>query len=239
MTFAVLAHAGDPEAEPLAAELTRRAGESSVALVWAEELLLGSRFTHRLGEDGARTEVELASGRRLDSTDLAGVVCRLQQVPVPQFRDAPEVDRRYAAIEAHALAISWLASLDCPVLNPVTSRGLCGPAVEPPELFSLAAACGLRGRRFRFAGTSAPQWLEPLAEPRTVLVVGERAFDPLGEADASACAELARRLGCPVLGVGLARSAEGEQVFCGVDMLPPLGAEGAAALADRLAGAPA
>jgi hypothetical protein len=239
VTFAVLAHAGDPEAEPLAAELTRRGGASSVALVWAEELLLGSRFTHRLDGNGAVTEIELASGRRLDSADLDGVVCRLQQVPVPQFRGAPEVDRRYAAIEAHALAISWLASLECPVLNPVTSRGLCGPAVEAPELFSLAASCGLRGRRFRFAGASSPHWLEPLAEPREVLVVGERVIDPLGEADESACAELARRLDCPVLGVLLARSAEGEQMFCGIELLPPLGPEGAAAVADRLTGVPA
>lgn len=239
MTFAVLAHAGDPEAELLVAELRRRAGRSSVALAWAEELLLDSRFTHRLDASGAVTEVKLASGQRLDSADLGGVVCRLRQVPVPQFESAAEVDRRYAAIEAHALAISWLASLECAVLNPVSSRGLCGPLLGPPELFSLAASCGLRGRRFRFIGAPSPQWLEPLVEPRTVLVVGEQVFDPLGEADAGACAELARKLNCPVLGVVLGRSAEGEQMFCGVETLPRLGAEGAAAVADRLAGAPA
>ncbi|HET7508508.1 MAG TPA: hypothetical protein VFJ53_09130, partial [Solirubrobacterales bacterium] len=226
MPFAVLAHAGDAEAELLAAELRRRAGGSSVALVWAEELLLGSRFTHRIDGDGATTEVELASGLRLDSAELRGVVCRLQQVPVPQFRQAPEVDRRYAELEAYALAISWLASLTCPVFNPVTSRGLSGPRPAPPELFSLAASCGLRAQRFRFASGPSPLWLEPVAEPRTVLVVAGRALHPVDDAVAAACERLAERLNCPLLGVLLARSAEGDEVFCGVEALPSLGPAG-------------
>lgn len=239
--FAVLAHAGDAEAELLARELARRPG-ASVALVWAEELLLGSSLTHRLDGEGVATEIELDSGQRLDSEELEGVACRLTHAPVPHFDRAAEVDRRYAAIEAHALLLSWLAGLRCPVVNPVTSRGLAGPNAELPELLTLAASCGLCGRRFRLDTRRDPQlWQEPLdGEPREVLVAGRRVLGAHTAEEATACAELARRLGCPVLGVRLAASAAGdEQLFYGVDPLPQLGAEGAVAVADLLAEAPA
>jgi len=237
----VLAHTGDAEAELLARELGRRVGGDAVALVWAEELLLGSSFNHSVSEVGAMTEIELASGQRLVSGELEGVACRLTHAPVPHFERAAEADRRYAAIEAHALLISWLAGLHCAVVNPVTSRGLSGPSLEPPELLSLAAACGLRGRRLRLDSRADPQLLqEPLAEePRMVLVAGEMVFDALTTDESVACAELAHRLGCPVLGVQFATSAESDdQLFCGVDPLPRLGPEGAMAVADLMVGAP-
>ncbi|HEX6780983.1 MAG TPA: hypothetical protein VF125_03025 [Solirubrobacterales bacterium] len=240
--FAVLAHAGDAGAELLAQELAHRAGATRVALVRGEELLLGSRLTHRLGEAGAVTEIELADGRRLDSGELAGLACRLTHAPVPHFDRGEEVERRYAALEAHALLLSWLAGLRCPVVNPVTSRGLPGACPELPELFTLAASCGLRGRGFRLDTRAEPQLrLEPLdGEPREVLVAGRRVLGALGAEEAVACAELARRLNCPVLGIGLGASAQGgEPVLCGVDPLPRLGGEGAAAVADLIAGAPA
>jgi hypothetical protein len=239
--FAVLAHAGDTEAELLARELSRRAAPASVALVWAEELLLGSSLTHRLDEEGTATEIELDSGERLDSGELEGVAQRLTHAPVPHFDGAAEVDRRYAASEAHALLVSWLAGLQCPVVNPVTSRGLAGPSAEPPELFTLAAACGLRGRRFQLDTRREQQlWQEPVTGTREALVAGEQVLGALTTEEADACADLAQRLGCPALGVQFATATEGgEQLFCGVDPLPQLGAEGASALADLLVGVPA
>jgi hypothetical protein len=236
--FAVLAHAGDAEADLLARTLAGR-GRSPVVLLDAEELLLGSKFVHRLDEQGVATEIEVPGAAPLSSEALEGVVCRLTHAPVPHFERAPEADRRYATMEAHALLISWLAGLDCPVLNPVTSRGLAGPNVGLPELSTLAAACGLRSRRFDLDSRRGPEpWLEPLAaSPREALVAGEQVLGPLDEETAAACVELARRLGCPVLGVHLAPALHGgEQLLCGVDPLPRLGAEGARAVAELLVG---
>jgi hypothetical protein len=237
----VLAHTGDTEAALLARELGRRVGDAGVALVWAEELLLGSNFTHSVNVQGAMTEVELTSGQRLASDELAGVACRLTHAPVPHFDRTAEPDRHHATIEAHALLISWLAGLRCPVINPVTSQGLSGPKLEPPELLSLATACGLRSRHPRLDSRSDPQpRQESLTdEPRTVLVAGEMVFDALTTEESLVCAELARRLGCPVLGVQFATSVESdEQLFCGVDPLPRLGPEGAVAVADLMVGVP-
>lgn len=160
MSYAVLAHRGDTDAELLARELAARA--AGTALVWEDELLLGSRFTHRLGGGEIRTEIVLAGGRRLDSAALRGLACRLTHTLPAQFAAAPGPDRDYAAMESHALLLSWLASLRCPVVNPASPRQLGGPALGLLEWFPLAAASGLRCRRIRLlpfgAAPPGPGW---------------------------------------------------------------------------------
>ena len=44
----------------------------------------------------------------------------------PAFRDASETDAAYAAMETHALLLSWLAAHPGPVLNPPQANGLSG-----------------------------------------------------------------------------------------------------------------
>jgi hypothetical protein len=154
VSYAVLAHRGDADAELLARELAARA--PGTALIWEDELFLGSRFTHRLGDGDIRTEIVLAGGRRLDSAALRGLVCRLTHTLPAQFAAAPGPDRDYAAMESHALLLSWLASLRCPVVNPASPRQLGGPALGLLEWFPLAAASGLRSRRIRLLPSGAP-----------------------------------------------------------------------------------
>jgi len=154
VSYAVLAHRGDTDAELLAQELARRDPGSFIA--WEDELFLGSRFTHRIDEGGVDTEILCAGGRRLDSTDLRGLVCRLTQAMPPQFAAAPRADRDYAAMESHALLLSWLESLPCPVVNPASPRSLNGPALGLLEWLPLAAASGLPSRRVALAPPGAP-----------------------------------------------------------------------------------
>ncbi|HEX6664977.1 MAG TPA: hypothetical protein VF081_00100 [Solirubrobacterales bacterium] len=154
MSYAVLAHRGDTDAELLARELALRDPGSFIA--WEDELFLGSRFTHRLDEGGVGTEILCAGGRRLDSASLLGLACRLTHTMPPQFASAPQADRDYAAMESHALLLSWLQSLPCPVVNPASPRSLNGPAMGLLEWLSLAAASGLRSRRIALAPPGAP-----------------------------------------------------------------------------------
>jgi hypothetical protein len=253
VSYAVLAHRGDIDAELLARELSLRDPDSFLA--WEDELFFGSRFTHWLDERGVGTEILCAGGRRLDSSTLRGLACRLTQTMPPQFASAPQADRDYAAMESQALLLSWLASLSCPVVNPVSPRSLTGPALGLLEWLPLAAASGLRSRRVCLVppGARPPHdgwelpagefggqlWAEPVGEVAQLLVVGERV---LGEADAEerrGCVRLARRARCPVLGVRVAAAADGTgpRVFCAADTRPALGAEGAAALAELMTGA--
>jgi hypothetical protein len=164
VSYAVLAHRGDTDAELLARELALRDPGSFVA--WEDELFLGSHFTHRLGEDGVGTEILCAGGHRLDSSVLRGLACRLSRAMPPQFANAPRADRDYAAMESQALLLSWLQSLPCPVVNPASPRSLNGPALGLLEWLPLAAASGLRSRRVALAPPGAPppyEGWEPLA----------------------------------------------------------------------------
>jgi len=272
VSYAVLAHRGDTDAELLARELALRDPGSFIA--WEDELLLGSRFTHRLDEGGVGTEILCAGGRRLDSSSLRGLACRLTHTLPPQFAAAPQADRDYAAMESHALLLSWLESLPCPVVNPASPRSLNGPALGLLEWLSLAAASGLRSRRVALAPPGAPPpyegweplagdlgsattalptaangdgadgwgqlWAEPVGEAAELLVVGERVLGGASAEETESCARLARRAGCSLLGVHVAAAADGEtaaRFFCGAETMPPLGPEGAAALADLMTGA--
>ncbi len=240
MPYAVLAHRGDTDAKLVVEELERRAPAADVELIWADELLLDSRFTHRLGAAGVETEIACAGRPLLDSRELLGVVCRLSHGLPPQFHDALQADRDYAAMEGYALLLSWLASLECPLLNPPAPSGLSGPALSPVEWQARAAESGLRTSRLRLGAPATEE--EPRPEPaggaeRRVLVVGERTFGAESETEGSACVRLARRVACPVLGVRFAASPAAEaSAFCGAEAAPSLGDEGAAAVAELLTG---
>lgn len=242
MTYAVLAHRGDTDAELVARELALRSPDA--VLVWEDELFLGSRLTHRVDERGVDTELECADGRRLGSSTLRGLVCRLVRSSPPQFIGAAEVDRAYAAMESHALLLSWLASLRCLVVNPPSPRQLSGPQLGPLEWTSLAAASGLRARRVRIPPDGEEEErlrlpAELRAEAVTqVLVIGDRVLGEADDAQAAGCVRLARAVGCAVLGVHFV-APEGDprgMLFCGAEAMPSLGHEGAVAVAELLAG---
>jgi hypothetical protein len=74
---------------------------------------------------------------------------RLPAVPEDAFAGTPEPDNAYARMETHALWLSWLASLACPVLNRSSARGLCAPDVGEAEWLVRAARAGLPTRRSR------------------------------------------------------------------------------------------
>lgn len=240
MRYAVLAHRGDADAEPLARELARRPAD--VVLLWEDDLFLGSRFTHRLGPRGCETELACEDGRRLDSTGLNGVVCRLTHAAPPQFAAAAAADRDYAGAEAAALLLSWLSGLACPVVNPASPRGLSGPVLSRLEWSLLAARAGL-GCSFRVepgADPEEPASVDPIDGPaRELLVVGPNVLGEASPELARSCVELARTAGCPVLGIAVAGSVSAgprQTRFLAARTLPPLGAAGAAAVAELLAG---
>ncbi len=238
MEYAVLAHRGDADAELLAAELARRA--DGVVLLWEDDLFLGSRFTHRVGPAGVETSVVCEDGRRLDSSRLRGVASRLTRAMPPQFRAAAAGDREYAAAEAQALTLSWLASLACPVVNPASPRGLSGPLLSRLEWSLLAIRAGLRCS-FRVGPGVDPQEPPPASAAegpaRKVLVVGGRLIGEASEEVARACVALARLAVCPVLGIEVAgplAAGTGETSFRAAETTPALGTVGAAALAELL-----
>jgi hypothetical protein len=142
----LLGHAGDATVARAAHALRARHGNGRVLAATPEELALAPRWSHRL--DGARvsTRIELRGGAAIDGEELCVVLNRMRGVWPPQFAGASVEDQQYAAMETFALWLSWLASLRCPVVNPVTSRGFSEPGWHPLTWQLWASRAGLPAR---------------------------------------------------------------------------------------------
>lgn len=146
VTRLILCHLSDRSAVRVFCALRRRHGEGSVHLVSSEELMLAPRWRHALDSGDAATELTLAGDRRIHSDSLALVFQRIQRVELPQFSRSKPHDREYAVTEMHALLLSWLESLPCPVVNRAGPRGLSGADRSLLEWMTLAARAGLPPR---------------------------------------------------------------------------------------------
>jgi len=235
MRFLILAAQGDTGATRVHAALQARHGPDAVVLASGEALALAPLWAHRLKPTGAMdTDLRLADGTRLPSSDIAVVLNRLRFVALPHWAAARPVDRDYATMEMHALLLSWLASLPCPVLNPPSARGLAGAERPLAEWLLLAGEAGLPARAYH--GTTKPAgqgvFLEPVAPvpPCRVLVAGDavvgNALALLPPDGAERCRRLAQRSGCPLLECLFAPAASGGSTtdwrFCGANLLPDL-----------------
>ena len=49
---------------------------------------------------------------------VQGMINRIRAVPTAHLHAADVAERDYAACELHAFLLGWLASFDCPMLNP-------------------------------------------------------------------------------------------------------------------------
>ena len=114
-----------------------------VEIVSTEELGSALRFDLRLDRRFRSVRIDLADGRRISSTELSGVLNRLQTVPAGQLGRAAASERTYAQAELEALHVSWLAALECPVINRPKPHGLCGAYRSDLEWTMLAAQAGL------------------------------------------------------------------------------------------------
>jgi hypothetical protein len=125
------------------AGLGLRSRVPDVEIVSTEELGSALRFDLRLDRSFRSVQIDLADGRHISSTELSGVLNRLQTVPTGQLDRAAASERTYAQAELEALHVSWLAALECPVINRPKPHGLCGAFRSDLEWAMLAAQAGL------------------------------------------------------------------------------------------------
>ena len=144
MQFLILSHLEDRTAMQVYALLKKRHGAGNVKLVSSEELVYAQRWHHRLAKSAITSEVHLADGTLLRSENIGVVFNRLRTVSMPHF--PREEDREYAAMEMHALLLSWLKSLPCPVINSASPQGLGAHAHSQFVWLALAARAGLSVR---------------------------------------------------------------------------------------------
>lgn len=211
----LLTNDDDAAAPWIASGLTRRLDE----LVWlpASALAAAETWSHRVEPDGrASTQVRFPDGREIDSRRVTGVVNRLRLPPGARTERARPADREYVMQEWWAFTMAWLASFECPVINPATANGLSGPPLHPLDLFAQAPRCGLAcvpGMLSSADATEQGAHWDPLnwtraahgLEPRGLLVVGNSAvsdgrWEPARRTCLGAIA-LAERLKVTLLGL--------------------------------------
>ncbi|MFL5608528.1 MAG: hypothetical protein ACJ8AD_18885 [Gemmatimonadaceae bacterium] len=146
MTLLVLADATDGTAARLTL-LARRLGRAVRFVVPAD---LASGWTHRIDGRDVRTRLTLRDGAMIDDAALAGVFNRAWAIPASAAAPFDGADRDYAIAELHALVVSWLASLRCPVMNRAAPNALAGGAYSAARWQLLAHAAGFDTTALRY-----------------------------------------------------------------------------------------
>ncbi len=210
-----------------------------VQIVTGADLAAAGRLEHRIGRAGATFELELADGRRLSGRTVRGVLNRLSFLPSACLRRIGGPDREYAAQEFYALYLSWLHSLQGPLLNAPTPQGLCGNWRHPSSWIALAAQVGLPALPYRQSSRDDPaaRWQAAASPaPATVFVVGGRivAEPAVHREFDEPCRRLADAAGAKLLGVDFASATDGRWRFMGASVMPDL-MRGGEPLADALA----
>jgi hypothetical protein len=175
------------------------------------ELLHFSRkWQHRLGNNQpVSVEFTLASGQRVCSEDIKGVLNRIAYLSPHLVAHLAPADRSYALQEWTALHVSWLSALTAPVLNPPGMQGLCGAWRHESEWTWLAARAGLQTDTFVQRGTSSMPDLRQgvesgVASAQSVFVVNDRVVgDGLPADTEAACRELGRLAETRLVGISL------------------------------------
>ncbi len=144
----------------------RRSGPRGALLMTPEDLSVAG-WRYRLGAPDE--SVAVVGGRRIQSTELAGVVVRLPWVDPIDLPHISPRDQAYVATEMSAFLVAWLGALPCPVLNRPRPGCLTGPAWRPEEWLARAARLGIPvlSRRDGVPGTVA-------AGDTTLTLIGTR-----------------------------------------------------------------
>ena len=227
----VLSERTDPDGAWLTHGLQTR-GLDPILHLTTDDLVEGATWAHTVGEDGAGFTVRLADGTTIRSEQIAGVVNRIGYITPAHVIDVVDADREYVLHELNAFFMSWLASVQAPVLNPPSARGLAGAWRPRSEWAYLAAEVGLDHLPVK----SSDPGLEPLRigtqheGPTAITVAGGIVDNGLGEDMRRASLRLAELAETPLLGMEFATDDQGDLVLAGVTPQPSLQAVGDAVI---------
>lgn len=201
----------------VARRLADRRAAHEAALLTCEDLSAAG-WCHPVGAASRSTAV--VGGRVVAVEGITGVLTRRPYVVEQELGHIVPADRAYVASEMTAFLLSWLSSLECPVLNRPTPSGLSGPNWWPEQWTYAAAQFGLPVRPVRrraVLADDAPAAADP--PPLTVTVVGERCIGPVDPALAAQARRFARAVGVDLLAVHFSGPEPGAD-FLGADLWP-------------------
>lgn len=218
--IAIVASRHDIEAH----ELATRWKSHGAALLTCEDLAT-SGWQHSVGSDGPAFAV--VSHQSVPQDSIRGVLVRRPWVFPQELVFIEETDREFVSAEMNAFLISWLSSLNCPVLNRPRGACLCGPDWQPQQWAQAAARAGFRlfSTRWRFPHArmiQAPRKNGREGKPIEVLVVGDRCIGAPNESSAEPMRRLAKIADTDLLNINLLIQDD-TPIFVSATAIPRLG----------------
>lgn len=143
-----------------------------IRVVTPLQLACAQEIAFEMSSRTAHSCFRLSVDDTLDSAKMCGVVNRMAVVPGAIAERAANADRQYATDELHAFFLGWLASLECPVLNPPSPECLSGPWHSDIVCRAMASEAGLGPDGLRLRIEDEP----PMAESQPVPASATRHF---------------------------------------------------------------
>jgi hypothetical protein len=172
----IVARDNDPVARSLVSHWTKY----GAALLTPTDLSLAG-WSHAPGAIGEDTIV--VSKRQIPCGAITGILTRLPCVCEQDVAHIVAEDRAYVASEMTAFLLSWLAGLDCPLLNRPTPTCLSGPGWRAERWVDLAGQLGipvcLVSRHAKWSHEPALRYERQSRQ--TVTVIADRCLETVDE----------------------------------------------------------
>jgi hypothetical protein len=174
--------------------------------------------------------MRLPDGRWLHDGEVRGVLNRTSFIPPSSLLLVHPSDRDYVAQELQAFLLSWLHSLQAPVLNGPTPLGLSGRLRHVSEWIWLATEAGLPNAGYRQTSRDVPRLWDVTVRcaapgiPITTLIVccGKVTGPPAPASIQGGCVRLSKLSATQLLGVDFTAGPDGSWNFAGVSTMPDL-----------------
>src|ERR1700733_631324 len=114
----------------------------AASLVTASDLYRSFKAAVRLADFSAATLT--IGGVRMSPHEIRGIVSSIAYFLPQEFYYVEPADRDYVCAETTAFFIYFLSQLDCPKLNPPTTKALCGLGMHRIEWMRAARAFGVQ-----------------------------------------------------------------------------------------------
>jgi len=216
-----------------AASLAAKWAANNASLLTCDDLSRAG-WRHYLGSQD--TSAAVISARVVPVEEIEGVLIRWPGVFSQELTQIDEADRNYVAGEMTAFLISWLTTLNCPVINTPTPLNLTGPAWRSEQWTYAASRLGIPVHTVnRHVSNEANQQPaeDVFSNPAGVTVVGERCFGNVDQDLFRQARALAHAANVSLLKVYFSGPEPGA-VFAGTDLIPELTDEVADAVLELL-----
>jgi hypothetical protein len=205
----------------------RQLANTSVELLFTEELAFSPLFDHHLDGRGARVRIGVSEHRWIESSQVTGVLNRVVSPPRQQLERVATADLAYAEAEIQAFYLSWLSAFPGNVINRPHPFGLAGPWFHASEWFLRAARAGLPVKTYRQSSLDTVQpaccRAQPHGSMHHIVAFSDAVFGlDLPEPIQIACSRLVRASPAKMLGIDFCRTSSDGYQFVSATPLPHL-----------------